>query len=46
VAHVASIVGFSFDGIGEILFTLWLLVMGVNVLKWKEAETRVGAAPL
>ncbi len=37
MTHVVSNIGFSLDGIGEIGFTLWLLIIGVNVQKW-EAE--------
>ncbi len=37
MAHVVSNIGFSLDGIGEIGFTLWLLIISVNVQKW-EAE--------
>jgi len=44
VVHIVSIVGFSCDGIGEILFTLWLLVVGVNVQRWEEAMAQIGAA--
>jgi len=37
MTHVVSNIGFGLDGIGEIGFTLWLLIIGVNVDKW-EAE--------
>jgi len=37
MTHVVSNIGFSLDGIGEIGFTLWLLIIGVNVQKWEAA---------
>ncbi len=43
--HVVSTIGFSLDGIGEILFTLWLLIIGVNVQKWEAEATHIGGAP-
>ncbi len=41
--HPLSVAGFTLDG-GEIVFTLWLLVMGVNVQKWEETANRIGVA--
>lgn len=40
VANVASPIGFSLDGLGEIGLTLWLLVMGVNVRRWEAKASR------
>lgn len=37
LAHTMSTIGFAIDGIGEIPLALWLLVVGVNEPKWKEA---------
>ena len=36
LAHSLSPYGFGVDGVGEISFALWLLVMGVNAKRWKE----------
>ncbi len=41
LAHVVSSVAFGLDGVGEIVLTLWLLVMGVNVPKWEEKANRL-----
>ncbi len=43
VAHVLSTIGLGMDS-GEILFALWLVLMGVNVPKWEETATRRGPA--
>ncbi len=42
MTHIVSTIGFTLDGIGEILFTLWLLVIGVNVQKWEAQATHIG----
>jgi len=45
MTNIVSTIGFSLDGIGEILFTLWLLVIGVNVQKWEAEATHIGGGP-
>jgi len=42
LAHILSTVGYTLD-VGEILFALWLLVMGVNVEKWEEKANRLAS---
>jgi len=37
---LATISQFTF--VGEVLFTLWLLIKGVNVERWQEVAARVG----
>ncbi len=45
VAHTLMPITLGLDAIGELSLMLWLIVMGVNVLKWEErrrsSETRV-----
>jgi hypothetical protein len=42
LAHSLAPFNLMPGGIGELSLTLWLLVKGVNVLRWREQETRAG----
>lgn len=40
IANALSMYMLGLDGLGELSLTLWLLVMGVNVIKWQERAYR------
>ena len=46
-AHIAvklAPIGFISDGIGEIAFALWLLIVGVNVAQWHRARGTISTS--